>query len=159
MVGAVWEFPDSNHFHFLPKVMWTQANPHALVNLMMSHYRKCITEFLPTESNKEKQWSPWKKIALLFFLNPRNNIATLWREMDGHYKNGLVKWKFSLQLFPQNSEVVDLRKIHVYKKRNATRGKHEITLSLFCWLKVCASFEAPGLMLIMLCWPQILFLV
>lgn len=75
---------------------------------------------------------------ILLFLNPRTITATPWREMDGHYRNRLMKGKLGLQLFPQKHQSCLL------KKNVRTQGK----LSLFCWQNICASFE----WLLVSCW-------
>lgn len=72
-LGALLESPDLNHFHFLPQNHVNTVNVHALVDLIMPHYRKVHHKVFLTENKKEKHDHP---LVWFYFLNPRTNIAT-----------------------------------------------------------------------------------
>lgn len=113
--------------------MWTQVNVHALVDLIMPHYRKVHHKVSLTENKKEKHDHP---LVWFYFSNPRTNIATPWRQINEHYKMVLQRENLAYSCFLKNRKVDYLVKTHDCKL--------EAHMKLLCHSstdKVCASFE------------------
>lgn len=162
-VGAMLEFPDLNHFHFLPPNHMNTGKHRCSGRSDNAPLQESASEFSwqkTTRSNDHPENNPF---FLFFFFYPRTNTLTPWRERNEHYKMGLQRENLAYSYFLKNSKVIKviyLVKIHVYKKRTVNRRHaRNYFVILLLTASVCLFGMAAGLMLVMLCCPQILFLV
>lgn len=119
MVGAMLEFPDSNHFLFPPSHHANVGKHICSVDIMMHHKRK-VNDKVFLNRKQQREVMITLKIILLLFFNLRIKIATPLKR-NGHYKNGLMKRKLSFQLFPQKQQ--SKKK---YARTHRTKGKMEL---------------------------------
>lgn len=90
MVGTILEFPDLNHL--CPPTNHVNTSKHTCSGRSddAALQENASQSFYQQKATRRKAMITLKIILLL--LNPRaSSAATPWREMDGHYRNGLVK--------------------------------------------------------------------